>query len=84
MQYLGNYILPLIPKSLVPECNLRVLQVGSLGVQSRRVEDEILSALAIEGPLHLVVGPLCVGVASEHERQQVLLHLDGSCSIHRG
>lgn len=73
-----------VPKSLVPERNLRVLQVRRLGVQPRRVEDEVLPALAVQGPLQLVLGPLSVGVASEDERHQILLHLDGSSSVHRG
>lgn len=73
-----------VPKSLVPERNLRVLQVRSLGVQARCVEDEVLAALAVQGPLQLVLGPLSVGVASEDERQEISLHLDGSRSVHRG
>lgn len=73
-----------VPKSLVPERNLRILQVRRLGVQPRRVEDEVLPTLAVQGPLQLVLGPLSVGVASEDERQEILLHLDGSRSVYRG
>lgn len=72
----------LVPQSLVPESDLVVGQVRSLGVEIGGVEDNVLLALAVQGPLKLVIGPLGVGVASQDKGHEVLLHLDSSRGVH--
>lgn len=72
------------PQSLVPELDLVRLQVGGLRVEAGRVEDEVGPALIVQRPRELVLGPQRVGVARQHKRQEVLLHLDRRGGVHRG
>lgn len=74
----------LVPQSLVPELDLRRLQVGGLRVEAGRVENKVVPALVVQGPRELVLGPHRVGVARQHKGHEVLLHLDGSGGVDRG
>jgi hypothetical protein len=69
----------LIPQSLVPEMGLGVGQIIYLSVHGS-VEDELGGRvlLIISRPVQLVICPFGVGVTSQDERQEVLLHFDGN------
>lgn len=64
----------LIPQSLVPVQTLGIGQIILASVHSR-VEDKLGAVAAILGPVDLVAGPLGVGVAGQHEREEIFLHL---------
>lgn len=69
-----RYNLRLVPQSLVPVRTLDVGQAISLGVHGG-VENQLGSIAAVLRPVELVARPLGVGVASEDEGKEILLHL---------
>lgn len=69
-----RYNLRLVPQSLVPVGTLDVGQVISLGVHGG-VENQLGSIAAVLRPVEFVARPLGVGVASEDEGKEILLHL---------
>lgn len=75
-----------VPERLVPELGLGIRQVVLLEVKGS-VEDHLSAgsrAIAVLGPLDLVLGPHGVGVASQDEGHEVLLHHDGDSGVDSG